>query len=274
MKSKLKVLVGSVAVAMAGQASADFSWTLTNTPTAGVAVNAYANTSGADVTGTNAQNQKIEGALWVSAYGGITNKDKPVSGTASCNGVADCDAYEGSTSSPYEHAIDNNQRYDMALLTFDSNIMLTSVKLGFANTDSDITVMAYTGANPFSLGSHLTGQTYDQLAGLGWKTVGNYANVGTAVAKDITSTNLETINGNVYSSYWLIGAYNPLAAGATTGLNGGNDYVKLKSVTGIVCTDGTGPNCKPPDQVPEPGSLALVGFALMGMMGLRKRRHV
>ncbi|MBK8120481.1 MAG: PEP-CTERM sorting domain-containing protein [Sulfuritalea sp.] len=91
----------------------------------------------------------------------------------------------------------------------------------------------------------------------------------------VAGTNNAINTANVYSSYWLIGAYNPLA-GTDNGFTAtGIDYVKLASVTGVVCVGGTGPNCgTPPSQVPEPGSLALVGFALMGMVGLRKRRQV
>lgn len=77
---------------------------------------------------------------------------------------------------------------------------------------------------------------------------------------------------SVYSSYWLIGAYNPLAAGysgspgVASNLFGiGNDNIKLASVTGVV---------KPPSdqKVPEPGSMALFGVALVGLFGLRRQQ--
>lgn len=288
VKTKFKLLCGAVALAMAGHVAADTSWTVSSSTPAnissGVTVAAYSNTGGTNGSANalnNAASQTIQTATWNPTYGGIANADACTSGSY-------CDYNEGI--SP-EHAIDNNQRYDMALLDFSAtgSVNLKTLKLGWAQYDSDVTVMAYTGAAPFSTANKLIGATYAQLIGLGWQTIGNYANVGTANNLDLTGANTQTLSAGKYSSYWLVGAYNPLAAGTTVYLassstNGsgtdptgsslgvGNDNIKLASVGGIVCTGGTGPNCTP-GKVPEPGSLALVGFALMGMMGLRKRRQ-
>lgn len=263
MKNQFKILCGAVTLAMAGQVWADTTWTVASnygSISSGVTVSAYSNTGGTDNAANAANNaalQTIEAATWTNTWGGVYNADACTSGSY-------CDLNENS--SP-EHSIDNNQRYDMVLLKFDSAVKLSQVKLGWWQTDSDITVLAYTGGtdNPTSTGK-LTGNTYDQLvASKGWTAIGNYADVG--------STNPVSTGATVYSSYWLIGAYNPLAGGSS-GWSEQNDYVKLAAVSGIVCTGGTGPNCTPPGQVPEPGSLALVGLALMGMVGLRKRRQV
>ena len=130
-----------------------------------------------------------------------------------------------------------------------------SVNIGWSQADSDITVMAYTGAGVPTL----TGKTYDQLIGLGWTSIGNYSDIGTGV----NGSGSASVTTSVYSSYWLIGAYNPLASGGTEGWAGKADNIKLASVTGVV---------KPPSdqQVPEPGSMTLFGVALLGLFGLRK----
>ena len=93
----------------------------------------------------------------------------------------------------------------------------------------------------------------------GWTAIGNYSDVG--------SWTPEAINpSGVFSSYWLIGAYNPLAAptgGAVTGNATLPDYVKLFSVTGDT-----------PQLVPEPSSWALVGIALLTLAAVRQTRAV
>lgn len=255
MKAQLKLFCGFLALALGGQASAGPTWILTGS-SSDVSVSAYANTGGTNNHANAASNgaaQTIQAATLVPYGGGlgITNAD-------ACNWGHYCDRKE--TNTP-EHSIDNQQRYDMALLTFADQVKLTEVGIGWVSNDSDITVLAYTGNDPFALNTNLMGLTYGQLVGSGWTAIGNYSDVGNWGTKSINSE-------GAFSSYWLIGAYNPLAApsgGAVTGNGSSYDYVKLYSVTGDLL---------PPLRigVPEPSSWALTGLALIALIGLRKRR--
>jgi hypothetical protein len=255
MQKPVKLLISSALTFLfGGPAAADVTWTLTGTPTAGVSVSAYANTGnvGSNATQNAANNgaiQTIQAASLTSYSGGVgvTNADKCTSGTT-------CDRNEGTDP---EHAIDNQQRYDMVLLRFDAPVKLTALKLGWTNNDSDMTVLAYTGTGPLKL----VGLKYAELTSQGWTGIGHYANVGHTAPGAINAQGL-------VSSHWLIGAYNPLAlnplanpAGPTNFSATSYDFVKLAAVMGFT-----------PIKAPEPSSAALTGLAVLGLIAVRRRR--
>jgi len=176
---------------------------------------------------------------------------------------------EGLSASSPQHAMDNDGRQDLLLMKFDSSIALQQFKLGWYSTDSDITVLAYTG-NGDAVAS-LTSSTEDNLLSSGWSLVGNFADNG------YNTINFNGGSGAISSSYWIVSAFSKFG-NSTPGWSDANDYVKLQMVAGnFTCTNSNSPDCSPGGggggQVSEPGSVALAGLALAGVFGVRRRRQ-
>lgn len=171
------------------------------------------------------------------------------------------------------HAADNRYGTDALMLSFTSAVTLESVKIGWNGTDnagsydsnesSDISVLAYRPSNPVAPAPVMAGQSISQLLGSGWELVGNYGQVG-----KLTNNTANIVGtGGTSSSWWLISAYNSSygSAASSSGyaVTEGNDYFKLLSVAGSTSPGG---------QTPEPGSMALAGLGIAGLIALRRRQ--
>jgi len=230
-----------------------------NVPPASIGASAtgWANTQGNQSTTANQTLEKGQVQAWGTGLG-VRNLDYS---TTANGGESLLDASEGS--SP-EHAVDNNERYDSILYSFDKAISLTEVSISWYSGDSDITVLAYTDTvNPFNVNTKLAGLKYSDLLTNGWSLIGQNSGQYSNLA---SSGNKTAISTNVSSSYWLIGAANPLVGGS---VDGNKDNIKIASLGGTITTQYTPQQPPPPNGVPEPGSLALL--ALGGVLLMRGR---
>lgn len=170
---------------------------------------------------------------------------------------------DSNENNPPEHAVDNNERFDLVLFDFGTQqVSLTEVSLGWIQSDADISVLAYTGSGD---PSDLSGITYSEfnedLTAQGWELVGNYDVDWT----DPNSPYVQDITTSISSSYWLVGAYNPVFPGCETPYCNlhPNDYMKILKLGGNI-DDPT-----PPVGVPEPATPLLL---LAGVVPLLRRR--
>jgi hypothetical protein len=199
-----------------------------------VTASAWANTGGSS-------NTIIQDALLSTYSGGLGVRNRDVSS-------GDTDEDE----SP-EHAIDNQDRFDSVKFSFTEAVTLTSVDIGWYDDDSDLTVLAYTGAGAPAL----AGSTYGSLLSSGWTFIGHYENAGTG---------WEGINaGGIFAEHWLVGAYNH-TIGIGSSSKAGNDNIKIEQLQG----EGRSRSGTGSVSVPEPATLALVGAGLLGLVARRR----
>ncbi|TQK06837.1 putative secreted protein with PEP-CTERM sorting signal [Herbaspirillum sp. SJZ107] len=178
-----------------------------------------------------------------------------------------------STTSP-EHAIDNNGATEALLISFGTNnVALNQLSLGWAYNDADVSILRYTGTQAPVLGNSTVANLTDTA---GWEWVGDYANLSTSSALSFNS-------GDKAASWWLVSAYNSAYSGVahSSYFGDGNDYFKVSGFGGNVIvqaptptptpTPAPTPTPTPGTKVPEPGTFALFGIALLGCVAARRK---
>jgi len=250
MKTNMKHVTASALMVMglgvAGTASAQSTWSLLDscTPNSGTTTLATCTSGGKSVT--------------VTAYaaGSGANFASASMTEWGSNGIGV--AYSGESTQSPQHAIDNNGKTELVMLNFTTATMLSALSIGWYQNDADISVLRWTGSGT----PDLTKTTTAGLTGSGWTLVSS---------SDVDPGSTMSFTGGGYSSWWLISSYFGSTTSASDGsgkLNAGDDYFKLLSFTGTTQPGGGGGG----GSVPEPGTLALAGLALAGIVGAQRRR--